>query len=148
MKQYFDHKGYIGSIEASLEDHCLYGQIEFINDLISYQGDNLSELEASFKESVDDYLATCIKQGKEPDRPFSGTFNIRIGPELHKTVAIAAKLDDCSINEYVKQALVRSTASATSRSEKHYHFHYSAEESRPFSFSQGGRKWSPAAQMN
>lgn len=53
------HKGYYGSIEVSPEDHCLFGRLQFIKALVSYEGQTLAELEVTFKEAVDDYLSTC-----------------------------------------------------------------------------------------
>jgi predicted HicB family RNase H-like nuclease len=148
MKQYLEHSGYLGSIEASFEDKCLYGRIEFINDLVSYQGSTVEELEAAFKESVDDYLATCTANSKEPDRPFSGTFNIRVGPDLHKKAAVAAKLNDCSLNDFIKQAIEKYLAPIPQASDQHYHFHYTAEKINPATFAVGDSRWSQLVQKS
>jgi predicted HicB family RNase H-like nuclease len=120
MKTILEHNGYIGSVEISIEDKCLYGKIEFINDLVTYQGQTVDELENAFKESVDDYLATCKEVNKVPDKPFSGTFNIRIGPCLHREIAIAARRADTTINDYIRSAL---EANASERNHTIVHFH-------------------------
>ena len=36
MNNQLKHKGYIGSIEASLEDNCLFGKILFIKALNAF----------------------------------------------------------------------------------------------------------------
>ena len=99
------HRGYSGSIEVSIEDRCLYGKILFISDLISYEGNDVNELENSFKEAVDDYIEACEEKGTSPEVPFKGSFNIRIGEELHQRAAVAAKKSGLSLNEFVKNAV-------------------------------------------
>ena len=45
----FRHKGFYGSAQASIEDHCLYRKLEFIEPLVSYEGQNIGELEQAVK---------------------------------------------------------------------------------------------------
>ena len=73
------YKNYHGSIEVSLEENIVHGKILFIDDLVSYQSDTPSDIYNAFKEAVDDYIETCKSIGKEPQKSFNGTFNIRIG---------------------------------------------------------------------
>ena len=40
--------------------------------VITFEGESLGEAEKAFSESVDDYLAWCREDGKEPDKPHSG----------------------------------------------------------------------------
>lgn len=97
--------GYTGSIEVSIEDDCLHGRILFIDDLVTYEGSSVSEIRAAFQESVDRYLSHCQRVGKPADKPYSGTFNVRIGPELHSKAAKAAHLKKIKLNEFVKLAI-------------------------------------------
>ena len=69
MNNLVKYKGYRGSIEASVEDKCLLGQLPFIRPLVSYEGNAVAELQHAFKEAVDDYLAHCNKQDIQPDKP-------------------------------------------------------------------------------
>ena len=62
------YKGYQGSSECSVEDGCLFGRILFVRDVVTYEGNTVAELEAAFREAVDDYLATCAKIGKNPQK--------------------------------------------------------------------------------
>ena len=50
------YKGYTGTSEYRVEDSCYHGQIAFIRDLITYEGESLEELETAFQEAVDRYL--------------------------------------------------------------------------------------------
>lgn len=99
------HKGYTGSCEMSVEDECLHGQILFIDDVITYEGQTMPELKSAFKEAVDDYLAYCKKTGKPANKPYSGTFNVRIGTEAHRKAAEVAHKLDMGLNEYVTKAV-------------------------------------------
>jgi predicted HicB family RNase H-like nuclease len=54
---------------------------------------------------VDDYLALCAKRGKEPEKPFKGSFNVRVGPELHRRLALAAAKRGMSLNRLVAETL-------------------------------------------
>lgn len=84
MNKMLNYKGYFGSIEVSIEDGILHGKIQCINDIVTYEAETPNELKSAFEEAVTDYLETCKELGKSPDKPMSGSFNIRIGSELHK----------------------------------------------------------------
>ncbi|OCH66692.1 antitoxin HicB [Vibrio diabolicus] len=99
------YKGFYGSVSHSIEDEVIHGKIECINDLVTYEAETIAELKAAFEEAVDDYLETCELIGKEPEKPMSGSFNVRIGPELHKKAYLEAKSLGLSLNELVKVAV-------------------------------------------
>lgn len=107
-KQFMEHKGYYGSYELSEEDAVFYGKIEFIRPLISYEGDTAKKIVKAFHLAVDSYLEDCRSKGKEPDRPFKGTFNIRVGEELHRKLTLAASRKKLTLNNYVKNLLEKS----------------------------------------
>ena len=99
------HKGYYGSITASIEDNCLYGKLEYIRPLVSYEGQTLAELQAAFESAVEDYLADCVSEGIEPEKPCKGSFNVRIGQERHLKLAMYVGKQAKSINDLVIQAI-------------------------------------------
>lgn len=105
MSDFLNYKGYYGSIEVSIEDNVLHGKILFINDLVTYEANNVSGLKTAFQEEVDDYIAFCAEVGKEPEKPFRGTFNVRIDPELHKKAAIEAVKRGLTLNQFVSTAI-------------------------------------------
>ncbi|MFZ2449427.1 MAG: type II toxin-antitoxin system HicB family antitoxin [Methylovulum miyakonense] len=108
---HFNYKGYQGSVKVSVEDHCLHGKIEFIGDLVNYEADTVSELEKEFRLAVDSYLETCKATGMEPKKPFKGSFNVRIGQELHEKAAKRASDIGKSLNEYIKDIVKTDTES-------------------------------------
>lgn len=65
-------------------------------------------LRKAFEEAVDDYLEMCGKQGIEPEKPLKGSFNVRIGPELHRKLALAAARKRISLNKYIADLLRKS----------------------------------------
>jgi len=99
------HNGYIGSIEASLEDNCLFGKILFIKALVSYEGKTVAELDAAFREAVDDYLTSCQALGQTPEKPCKGSFNVRVGHDLHLAAALEATRKKVTLNDLTRQAL-------------------------------------------
>jgi predicted HicB family RNase H-like nuclease len=104
------YKGYTGHVEYDDEAKIFHGEVLGIKDVITFQGTTVDEIEQAFKDSVDDYLAFCKKRGEEPDRSFSGKFNLRIPPELHAKLSCAAHLKGESLNNYIMQTLQRSVA--------------------------------------
>ena len=78
------YKNYIGSVSFSSEDEVFYGKIEHINDLITFESGNAHDLKKAFEEAVDDYILFCEEKNLQPDKPFKGSFNVRVKPSLHK----------------------------------------------------------------
>lgn len=106
MKNYLEYKGYIGTIEVSVEDMVIFGTVHGINDLITFEAENLPDLETAFKEAVDEYLELCERHNKTPDKAYKGQFNVRIDSELHRRIALNATKQNISLNQYVEKALV------------------------------------------
>lgn len=124
MKQeMMQYNGYHGSVEVSLEDNILHGSIQFINDLVTYEAETPEQLRKEFEAAVDDYLETCRELGKTPDKEFSGTFNVRVGPEIHRKTAVAAKLEGITLNEFTRRALHEATRNAEEIVHRHHHEH-------------------------
>ena len=110
MSDVMTYKGYIGSVRYSAEDEVFHGKLEAINDLIMFEGTNVKELKNAFHEAVDDYLETCKEMGREPQKPFKGSFNIRIPTDLHRKAAKKATMMGISLNQFVQRALEEKVA--------------------------------------
>ena len=119
----FSYKSYTGSIEVSVEDSCLHGEILFIDDIITYEGDRVEELQTSFKEAVERYVSYCKETGKPANKPYSGTFNVRIGEELHREAAKQACLEGKKLNEFVTQCIQKNLLQDEDAAIKHEHHH-------------------------
>jgi predicted HicB family RNase H-like nuclease len=48
-------------------------------------------------------LLICEQENLHPEKPFKGTFNIRIGQSLHEKACVAAANLGIKLNEFVKQ---------------------------------------------
>ena len=99
------HKGYSGSVETSVTDNVLHGKILFINDLVTYEADNIPQLKVEFEAAVNDYLDTCAQIGKIPQKSCSGQYNVRVTPELHRLAQQRAAEEGTSLNAVTASAL-------------------------------------------
>ena len=105
MNNTIEYKGYVGSVEFSEDDCLLYGKVLGIRSLISYEGESASDLISDFHGAIDDYLEACASEGKEPEKAFKGSFNIRISPERHRASAIYAIAHQMSLNSLVDASI-------------------------------------------
>jgi predicted HicB family RNase H-like nuclease len=105
-----EYKGFRGAVRFSVEDRVLHGRILAIDDVATFEGANVDDLESAFRQAVDDYIATCEKLGRKPARSYSGRIPLRIDPTLHRRVAIAADTDAKSVNRWIADALASATS--------------------------------------
>ncbi len=105
MNSMMEYKGYLGSAEFSVEDEVFFGKVQGIRALISYEGTTVAELVADFHSAVDDYLEVCAAEGKEPEKGYKGTFNVRISPELHRKAAMEALSEQITLNRFVERSI-------------------------------------------
>jgi len=64
------YKGYIGSAQYAAEDRVFYGKVEGINELISFEGSTVDELEDGFQYMVDKHLEDCKKKNIPPEKSY------------------------------------------------------------------------------
>ena len=107
MSSIMSARGYTARIAYDDEDGIFHGQIAGIRDGVSFHGASVAELKAAFEAAVDDYLATCARIGKEPQRAYSGQVMFRIDPEVHRRAALAAELAGQSLNQFAEDALAK-----------------------------------------
>jgi predicted HicB family RNase H-like nuclease len=97
------YKGYQASVEW--EDGSLFIKVLHIDDLLVAECDAASEVEACAKALIDDYIDTCVEEGREPQKPFKGSFNVRMEPDLHRKSAMAAADIGVSLNAWICMAV-------------------------------------------
>lgn len=97
--------GYSAKIEYDAELDLFRGEILGLNGGADFYGKNPKELRAEFKKSLQVFLDVCKEKAIEPRRNYSGKFNLRIPPELHERLAIAAQAEGKSINSFAQEAL-------------------------------------------
>ena len=103
--KHLEYKGYTGTIEYSKEDELLFGKVIGIKSLLSYEGSKGTELEADFRGVIDEYLDNCKESDIRPEKPFKGSFNVRIPSELHRDAALKAMELNTSLNGFVSESI-------------------------------------------
>jgi predicted HicB family RNase H-like nuclease len=105
MSETMHYKGYDGSVLYSAEDRLLHGKILGIRDAVIYDGVDIPMLEKNFRGAVDEYLEFCRVEGRTPNKPFKGSFNVRLRQELHMKAAMFAEEHDLKLNAVINDAL-------------------------------------------
>jgi predicted HicB family RNase H-like nuclease len=105
VNKLLQHRDYFGSIEANIEDDCLFGKVQFIRALVSYEAATVSALASEFAAAVDDYIDTCEKLGVPPEVSCKGSFNVRVGHDLHLAASVTANRQDITLNDLTRRAL-------------------------------------------
>jgi len=108
-----EYKGYFARVEFDDEANIFHGEVINLRDVITFEGESVAELRKSFTDSVEDYLEFCAERGEDPEKPYSGKFVVRVGPELHKTLVIQARRNGKSLNTWVSDALNQVVKSCT-----------------------------------
>lgn len=103
-----EYKGYHATVEFDADDNLFVGEVFGIADSLNFHGESVEELKKMFHQSIDNYLDLCKKIGKEPDKEFKGSFNVRITRELHKQAALEAARQKITLNQYVLNAIYKS----------------------------------------
>ena len=99
------HNGYIGQIDFDEDADLFHGQVINLHDVITFQGRSIDELRQALADSVQDYIEFCAERGEAAEKPFSGKFILRVPPELHRSMAIAAAREPKSLNAWAKEVL-------------------------------------------
>lgn len=105
MNNILEYKGYYTKPQFDADSMSIRGKIEGIKDYIDYEANSTKDIEEAFHLAVDDYLAFCKEVGKSPDKVYKGSFNVRINPELHKTLALTSFETGESLNSLVEKAI-------------------------------------------
>ena len=103
--------GYQAKIEYDEDLDLFRGEILGLNGGADFYGKNSKELRAEFKKSLAVYLEVCQEKGIKPRRNFSGRVNLRISPDLHEKLTVAAQAEGKSINTLAQEALQHRVAS-------------------------------------
>ena len=102
-----EYRGYHGSVEYSASDHCFFGKVLGIRALVTYEGSDVDTMEHEFQVSVEDYLDLCEQEGISPEKEYSGMFQVRVSPEVHRELAMKAEASGKKLNTLVAEALER-----------------------------------------
>ncbi len=104
-------KGYTARVEYDPEDHILVGRLAGISDIVVFHGSTVDELEGAFHETVDHYIEVSERTGRPAKKPYSGNLMLRVPPDIHASVAVAAETSGKSINQWATEVLSRASNS-------------------------------------
>ncbi len=107
MTNRMTYRRYAARVEYDDDDSLFTGRIARIRDGVGFHADTVEDLKRAFREAVDDYVETCAKISKEPQKPFSGRMMFRVNPEVHRRAARAAELSGKSLNQWAEDVLDR-----------------------------------------
>lgn len=108
-------EGYVAQIEFDEEEDAFRGRVSNIRDVVTFQGRSPAELRRELAKSLKVYASVCREEGRDPDRPFSGKFVVRVEPDLHRAIAQAAEASGQSLNGWATQALGAAAGSGPSK---------------------------------
>lgn len=97
------YKGYQASVE--FDDGRLFVKVLHIDDLLIAQCDAASEAQKAAEDLIDAYIEDCAAAGREPMKPFKGTFNVRLSPEVHRRAAMSAAEEGQTLNAWICDAV-------------------------------------------
>ena len=104
-----EYKGYFGTVDVDTEHKELHGSVINTRDVITYVAETAEGLYEEFVTSIEVYLESCREDGVEPNKPYSGNFNLRLGAELHRRAALAAEEAGTSLNTFIKNRIEEDT---------------------------------------
>lgn len=108
------YKGFAALVEFDPQDVLFVGRIAGLNDIVGFHASDADQLIEAFHEAVDDYVETCARVGKPPEKPYSGKLMFRVDPQVHAKAALAAALNGLSLNAWAEGVLSTAADSATS----------------------------------
>ncbi|MDZ4322601.1 MAG: type II toxin-antitoxin system HicB family antitoxin [Alphaproteobacteria bacterium] len=110
MMNTMHYEQYVARIEYDEASDLFHGRVLGIKDVIEFYGKTTKELHREFKVSIEEYKAMCQEDGVEIEKPFSGKFTLRVNEEEHRQLALAAELNNKSLNSWAS-AVLREAAS-------------------------------------
>ncbi|MDR1068504.1 MAG: type II toxin-antitoxin system HicB family antitoxin [Clostridiales Family XIII bacterium] len=105
MNSNLSYKGYNGTVIFCESEHVFHGKVIGIRSSLTYEGADIDELIADFHDAIDDYLESCAENNWTPEKPFKGSFNVRIGADLHREAVRSAATRDMNLNTFVTHAI-------------------------------------------
>jgi predicted HicB family RNase H-like nuclease len=105
MKDVLQYNGFIGSVHFNADDAVFYGKIEGISDLVTFEGESVTELQQAFREAIEDYIEICEQKRKPIHKSYKGNLNVKISSELHRKAMQKSLMLGISLNQFVTNAI-------------------------------------------
>lgn len=105
MRNDLKYKDFFASVEYDAEDMIFVGHVLGLRDTLSFHGSSVEELTENFHKCIEDYLDICKRNNREPDKSYTGMFNVRVPSDLHRRAAMLAGRNKIKLNQFVKIAI-------------------------------------------
>ena len=110
MKNMMVIDGYQAIIEYDRATNKLHGRFVGLNGSPEFYSRDVEHLRAEGAVALRVFFDRCEELGIEPEKQYSGKFNVRISPDLHARVAATAAASGKSLNQWVSNCLDTNTA--------------------------------------
>ncbi len=97
--------GHKATIQYDPEIDMFRGEFTSLNGGADFYATNIAELRKEGELSLQVFLQMCKESGIEPQKQYSGKFNLRVSPKLHADIAQKAAAEGKSLNRCVTDIL-------------------------------------------
>lgn len=105
MMNVMHYDKYVARIEYDETSDLFHGRVLGIKDVVEFYGATTKDLHQEFKTSIEEYKEMCREDGVATEKPFTGKFTLRVTEEDHRHLALAAELQNKSLNSWASQVL-------------------------------------------
>lgn len=105
MKNMIEIQGHKAVIDYDPELELFRGEFVGLSGGADFYAADITGLKTEGAKSLEVYLAECEANQIDPFRVFSGKFNVRLDPELHRAATEAAHAEGVSLNRLVEKAI-------------------------------------------
>lgn len=105
MATIMHHGQYIAAIEYDPDIDLFFGSVINLSSPITFYGKSTEDLKREFEKSIQTYQDVCKERNLQPEKPFSGRFNIRMTPDQHRRYTYRAAAEGKSLNSWAVEAL-------------------------------------------
>lgn len=109
MSSFMEYKGFKARVGYSAHDGVFFGRLLEIDDIVTFEGVTVKQIQKGFKDAVDFHIEVCEKIGQKLKKVYSGKVFLRVPPDLHARIAAEADASGKSINEWGKEVLEEAT---------------------------------------
>lgn len=97
--------GFKAIIQYDSEIEMFRGEFVGLNGGADFYASNITDLKNEGRKSLEVFLEMCREDGVNPRKEYSGRFNVRISPELHKEIVAVAAAANKSLNQWIADML-------------------------------------------
>jgi predicted HicB family RNase H-like nuclease len=105
MNNVIEIDGHKAVVAFDPDIRMLRGEFLGLNGSADFLAEDVEGLFREGRISLKVFLDMCAEKGIKPFREFSGRFNVRLDPELHRAAVIAAAASNRSLNEWIADTI-------------------------------------------